>query len=107
MPVSFEASSGGTLILLNSINNTGGTIEGLAGTGANAGGAVVINGAAITGGTLNTLGTGVNASSMIVENGAILSGVTSSATIQLPNNTSAALAGTITNNGSIQKKFHR
>ena len=98
----FEASSGGTLILESSINNTGGTIEGLAGTGTSAGGAVVINGATITGGTLNTLGTGVNASSMIAETSAILSGVTNNGTIQIPNNNDAELKGTVTNNGSIQ-----
>ena len=98
----FAASSGGTLILNNSIDNTGGAIQALAGTGSNAGGSVVINGAAITGGTLNTLGTGVNVGSMIAQNSALLSGVTNNAAIQIPNNTAAQLAGTVTNNGSIQ-----
>ena len=98
----FEASSGGTMVLEGTINSTGGTVEGLAGTGTSAGGSVVINGADITGGTLNTLGTGVNASSMIFYNNAILNGVTNNGTIGLPNSDTAELQGTITNNGSIQ-----
>jgi hypothetical protein len=98
----FEASSGGTLVLENSISNASGTIEGLAGTGANAGGAVVVDGATITGGTLSALGTGVNAASVIAENGAVLSGITTNGTIQIPNNNGASLAGTVTNNGSLQ-----
>jgi hypothetical protein len=97
-----EASSGGTLIIEGTVTNTGGTIEGLAGSGASAGGTVTIDGAAITGGTLNTLGTGVNASSMTFYGGAILSGITNLGTIALPNAQSADIAGTITNNGSIQ-----
>ena len=97
-----EASSGGTLIVEGTVTNTGGTIEGLAGSGTNAGGTVTIDGATITGGTLNTLGTGVNVSTMSFYNGAILSGVTNLGTIVLPNSQSAELAGTITNNGSIQ-----
>ena len=64
--------------------------------------AVVINGATVTGGTLNTLGTGVNASSMSFYGIAILNGVTNNGTIALPNNNQAELEGTITNNGSIQ-----
>jgi hypothetical protein len=96
-----EASSGGTLLVEGTITNTGGTIEGLAGTGSSAGGTVVINAATITGGTLNTLGTGVNASSMTAENGAILNGVTNNATIGIPNNNDAEIEGTVTNNGSI------
>jgi len=98
----FEASSGGTLVLQGSVNNAGGVIEALAGTGSNAGGGVVLNGAAITGGILNTLGTGVNAGSMTAENGALLSGITNNGTITIPYNTSARLAGTVTNNGVIQ-----
>jgi fibronectin-binding autotransporter adhesin len=97
-----QSSSGGTLVLNNAIDNTGGAIRALAGTGSNAGGSVVINGAAITGGTLNTLGTGINVGSMIAQNSAILNGVTNDGTIRIPNNTAAQLAGTVTNNGSIQ-----
>ena len=99
----FEASSGGTLVIESAVANTGGLIEGLAGTGASAGGNVVIDsGAVITGGTLNTLGTGVNASSMSFYGNAILNGVTNNGTIALPNSNSAELQGTVTNNGSIQ-----
>jgi len=97
----FEASSGGTLIVEGTVTNTGGTIEGLAGTGANAGGSVLINSATITGGTLNTLGTGVNASSMTAQS-STLSGLTNLGTIQEPNNQTLDLSGTIVNNGSIQ-----
>ena len=97
-----EASSGATLVLQGAINNSGGTIEGLAGTGTSAGGAVLINGATITGGTLKTLGTGANASSMTAESSAILNSVTNNGTIGIPNNNSAQLEGTVTNNGSIQ-----
>jgi hypothetical protein len=99
----FEASSGGTLVIESAVANTGGTIEGLAGTGSSAGGNVVIdNGAVVTGGTLNTLGTGVNAGTMSFGGNAILNGVTNNGTITLPNNNSAGLEGTVTNNGSIQ-----
>ena len=96
----FEASSGGELILNGTVTNTGGTIEGLAGTGSNAGGSVLINNATVTGGTLNTLGTGVNASSMTAET-STLSGLTNLGNIVEPNNVSLDLMGTITNNGSI------
>ena len=96
----FEASSGGELILNGTVTNTSGTIEGLAGTGSNAGGSVLITGATVTGGTLNTLGTGVNASSMTAEN-STLSGLTNLGNIVEPNNVSLDLMGTITNNGSI------
>ncbi len=96
----FEASSGGELIIGGTVTNTGGTIEGLAGTGTSAGGSVFINNATITGGTLNTLGTGVNASSMTAES-STLSGLTNLGAIVQPNNTSLDLMGTITNNGSI------
>ncbi len=97
-----EASSGGTLVIDNTLTNTGGTITALAGTGTNAGGSVVINGATITGGTLNTLGTGVNAGVIIAQNNGVLNGVTNKGTIQTPNNTTAFLEGTVTNNGSLQ-----
>ena len=96
----WEASSGGNLILNGTVFNTGGTIEALAGTGSNAGGAVSISGATITGGTLNTLGTGVNAGSMTALS-STLSGLTNLGTILLPNNNSLDLSGTIVNNGSI------
>ncbi len=53
-----EASSGGTLVLDNSITNKGGVIKALAGIGSNAGGTVVLNGATIVHGTLTTFGLG-------------------------------------------------
>ena len=50
--------------------------------------------------TLNTLGAGVNASSMSAFS-STLSGLTNLGAIQLPNNNSLDLSGTIVNNGSI------
>jgi hypothetical protein len=95
-----EASSGGTLELQNMVNNTGGNITALAGTGTAAGGTVYINGATVTGGTLNSLGTGVNAGA-IISNGGTLVSLTNAGTIQISNNNETFLQGTITNNGTI------
>lgn len=95
-----EASSGGTLELQNTVNNTGGTITALAGTGTAAGGTVLLTGATVTGGTLKSLGTGVNAGT-IVSNGGTLNGLTNAGAVQIPNNTASFLQGTINNSGSI------
>ncbi len=95
-----EASSGGTLELQNIVNNTGGNITALAGTGTAAGGTVFINGATVTGGTLNTLGTGVNAGTIVTSGGTLVS-LTNAGAIQINNNTQSFVEGTITNNGTI------
>lgn len=95
-----EASSGGTLELQNTVNNTGGTITALAGTGPAAGGTVLLTGATVTGGLLRSLGTGVNAGT-IVSNGGTLNGLTNAGAVQIPNNTTSFLTGTINNPGNI------
>ena len=95
-----EASSGGTLELRNLITNTGGTITALAGTGPAAGGTVLINGATVTGGTLNSLGTGVNAGAIVSSNGTLVS-LTNAGALQVPDDTATTLQGTINNTGTI------
>ncbi len=97
----FEASSGGTLNIQNAVNNAGGTISALAGTGSASGGTVIFNGSTITGGTVQALGTGVNAGTITTPN-ATFNTLTTAGTIQVPNNTILTLGGTITNTGSIQ-----
>ena len=89
-----EATSGGTLELAGTYNNTGGIILALTGSLAQ------LDGATINGGTLTTTGTGL----IETINSATLSGVSlsSGTTYSLPNATSTALQGTITNNGTIQ-----
>ena len=88
-----EASAGGTLQLLGTYTNTGGTILST-GTGS----VVNLGGASITGGTLTTAGGGV----MDSGNGT-LSGLTISAgsTITNQNDNATLLQGAITNNGTI------
>lgn len=95
-----EASSGGTLEIQNTVNNAGGTIEALAGTGTAAGGTVLLNGSTITGGTLTTLGSGVNAG-VVVSQAGTLNGLTNAGTVQAPNNNSLTLQGSIVNTGNI------
>ena len=91
-----EATAGGTLNLNGasggSITNTGaGTI--VAGSGSTVN---LINGITINGGSLTGSGT-------FVETGnATLSGLTNASTVQVANNNTMFLAGTIVNNGSIQ-----
>ena len=97
----FEASSGGTLELQNSVTNTGGTIQALAGTGTAAGGTVLLNGSTITGGLVQSLGSGVNAGTVLAPN-ASLTNLTTAGTIQIPNNTTLTLVGTINNTGVLQ-----
>jgi len=86
-----EATNGGTLALIGSFTNTGGTIQA---TGASS--VVELNGSAITGGTLTTSGGGT------VQNSgtATLNGVTISdgSTFTAVNASSTTLQGTITIN---------
>jgi hypothetical protein len=91
-----EATSSGTLNLVGSVANTGGTI--LA-SGASA--VVNLNGSTITGGTLNTASGGT-----MFGGNSTLSGVTisSGSTVTAQDNTTTTLAGTITNNGTIAMK---
>jgi len=90
-----EASSGGTLALVNgtetSYNNTGGTIQALSG------GIVQLDDGTYTGGTLTTTGTGV----IQLSADAVLNSLTNTGTLQLSGN-SALLQGTVTNNGTIE-----
>ena len=96
-----EASSGGTLQIQNAVNNVGGTIQALAGTGTSAGGNVTLNGSSITGGAVQGLGSGLN-TGVVVSTGATLTNLTTAGTIQTPNSYSLTLVGTINNTGSIQ-----
>ncbi len=89
-----EATAGGALELVDTVNNTGATIQS---TGTNS--IVFLNGAIINGGTLTTTTGGV-----IQNNGtATLNGITisSNSTLALDNATATTLQGTITNNGTI------
>src|ERR1035441_3444008 len=89
-----EASGGGLLEFDNGVtlNNAGGTIRALDGS------TVQLN-AQINDGTLTTTGSGVIHG---VANGPILNGVTNSGTYQVPDGTTTALEGTITNTGAVQ-----
>ena len=88
-----EATSGNTLqVVFGSaapFNNTGGTIEALAG------GSVMLLDGVYTGGTLTTVGTGT----IKADNGAFLNTLTNAGTLQIGN---ASLEGTINNTGTIQ-----
>jgi len=95
-----EASSGGTLVLTGAsggnITNTGaGKVVANTGGLVNLQGNVTVSGGSLTGG-----GTFVETG---IGGGATLSGLTNSSTVQVANNTTLTLAGTITNNGSIQE----
>src|ERR1022692_3427371 len=89
-----EASGGGLLEFDNGVtlNNAGGTIRALDGS------TVQLN-AQINDGTLTTTGSGVIHG---VANGPILNGVTNSGTYQVPDGSTTALEGTITNTGAVQ-----
>ncbi len=88
-----EATSGNTLqVVFGSaapFNNTGGTIEALAG------GSVMLLDGVYTGGTLKTVETGT----IKADNGAFLNNLTNAGTLQIGN---ASLEGTINNTGTIQ-----
>ena len=93
-----EASGGGILQVENTVTNTGGTIEALAG------GTVNLNGTDLIGGTLTSVGTGV----IQGYNSALLDGtsghavtITSGTNFDIPNSFVTVIAGTITNNGTI------
>ena len=93
-----EATKGGTLVITGAgaLTNTGGTIH------ADPASIVSLaSGATILGGTLTTSGTGTIQANCCF-NGGTLNGVTINGTFQLNTNNGEFLAGTITNNGSIQ-----
>ncbi len=90
------ASSGGTLRLIGTFANTGGTIEALNST---PGSTVQLAGATVTGGTLATTGNGVVETA---SGGATLSGLTNAGTYVMPNGTVTELVGTINNTGTMQ-----
>ena len=89
-----EATNSGVLLIQNTVTNTGGNI-----TASGAASTVEMNGANITGGTLNTISGGT----MDTIGGATLNGVTisSGSTYTASNNAVTHLNGTITNNGMI------
>ncbi len=97
-----EASNGGTLQLFSQsvgvpFNNTGGTIQALAGS------TVVVDAYAISGGAL--IGTGSGAFTTVAGSGnPSLSNLTNNATFTIVNGGSTTLGGTITNQGTIQAK---
>jgi fibronectin-binding autotransporter adhesin len=88
-----EATSLWTLDLKGTWTNTSGTIEANGATST-----VLLDGAAITGGTLTSTSTGV----LVGENSATLNGVTIStgSTLQVNNGQTVNVSGTITNNGA-------
>ena len=95
-----EASSGGTLeISSTTVTNTNGTANGT--IEALSGGEVLLSGATIAGGTLTTTGTGV----VVAQSGSELNGatntVTNAGTLEIPNDSSLLIAGTINNTGTI------
>lgn len=87
-----EATGGGTLNLFGNVTNTGATIQA---TGASS--TVVLNAATITGGTV-TAGSGSTIQSL----GGTLSGLTTAGTVQVPNNNTLTLVGSINNTGALQ-----
>src|SRR5258708_27225400 len=97
-----EATNGGTLSIQNSITNTGGNI-----TASGTSSTVVLNGASITGGTLNSTGGGTMETG---GSGATLDGSTAAGAVTLSggstytasNNATTLLVGTITNKGTIR-----
>jgi hypothetical protein len=89
-----QASSGGTLTILSTnLDNTGGTIQALAGSTVNLTGAST----RITGGTLATAGDGV----VLLGGSARLDTLTNTGLVRINNGTGGFLAGTITNQGTI------
>ncbi|MDB5325353.1 MAG: hypothetical protein JWM57_922 [Phycisphaerales bacterium] len=90
-----QASGGGRLVLTGSgggdFANTGGTIQALAGSIVR-----LDSNASVTGGTLGAVGTGV-----VETNNATLTGLTTSGTVNVLNNTTLTLVGTVVNNGAI------
>ncbi len=90
-----EATNGGTLQFNGgSWTNTGGTIT--AATGSTV---LLINGVSITGGTLTTSGTGVVENGG--ESVAYLTNVTNNGTYDITTSSNTVISGTITNNGTI------
>ncbi|HUE03958.1 MAG TPA: hypothetical protein VMR62_30680 [Bryobacteraceae bacterium] len=89
-----EASGGSTLEIQSVVDNTGGTMQALTGSG------VLVNSGTMQGGTLKTSGTGVFEST-----GGALDGTsnipTNAGTFQVNGGASLALAGTVKNTGTI------
>jgi hypothetical protein len=93
-----EASSGGTLVLNNTVTNTGGTITALNG------GVVDVAGTDLIGGTLTSSGTGViNGSGSATLDGTSGHAITLTAgsNFVIPDNQVINAAGTLTNNGTL------
>ena len=89
-----EATGGGTLYLDGNNGGTfsGGTFQALAGSTIN-----ILNGTTVSGATLSTTGTGV----INLFGSSVLSNVTSTGTINVPDNDIGVLAGTFTNTGTL------
>ena len=96
-----EATNGGTLALLNTINNQNGTIL-ASGTGSS----VLLNGnnATIQGGTLNTANGGTMGSAggvSVTLDGSAHGAITNVGTFTVANNSTVNITGTIVNQGTI------
>ena len=89
-----EATGGGTLYLDGGSSGTftGGTFQALTGSTVN-----ILNGTTVSSATLTTAGSGV----INLENGSTLNNVTSTGTINVPDNTSGTLEGTFTNSSTL------
>ena len=88
-----EATGGGSLVLDGGTFTNSGSGAITAGSGSN----VTLEGSVtVSGGTLNGAGLFTSLS------GTTLNGLTNAGTLQVPNNNSTTLAGTITNTGSLQ-----
>ena len=94
-----EASSGGTLQLENAIANTNGTTNGT--IEALNGGTVLLNGATVSGGTVTTAGTGVVSAVGGSELDGLAHTVTSAGNLQVPNNNTLSMTGTLNNTGTL------
>jgi fibronectin-binding autotransporter adhesin len=93
-----EASSGGTLVLNNTVTNTGGTITALNG------GVVDVAGTDLIGGTLTSSGTGVingYGSALLDGTSGHAITLTAGSNFVIPDNQVINAAGTLTNNGTL------
>jgi hypothetical protein len=89
-----EATNGGTVTFSNGTWTNTGTIEAQAGSAIN-----LQSNVSITGGTLESVGTG--AVNNLSGNNVFLTGLTLAGTYNIQNNAATEIAGTITNNGTI------
>ncbi len=93
-----EASSGGTLVLNDTVTNTGGTITALSG------GVVDLAGTDLLGGTLTSTGTGVingYGSALLDGTSGHAITLTAGSNLNIPDNQELSAAGTLTNNGTL------